>query len=197
MNKQALETLEALHKDMGKQIETLLQDIKRSVPLSPELKEFLTEWAAGRTPVAPIDDQPPTYSKEFLLQVRELALHESSEVRFITPISAGLISNMRSSISKGCSFTPTHILAGNDFFKLMFSEYTLSKLFDPITRYTDVISGYLGTLIGLDVLIDSYDSPEKRILPNGFLAVVSIETYKNDDGSIYLKMHRCVNALIS
>lgn len=118
--------------------------------------------------------QETKYTEEFVKSLCKKVAAEACKEEFAIPLSAKLIANMHGAITKE-GIPATHILIGSAVWALMMADTAFQHLLDPATRKEDVISGYLGYLLGMDVLADAYFHPTEHYLPRNFCAVVAVK----------------------
>jgi hypothetical protein len=113
------------------------------------------------------------YEESFIKALLVEAVAKARESDFVIPLSPTLIANMRSAITDKV-IPVTHIILGSALLSKMVVDPSFSMLFDPTSRREDLLSGFLGVLLGMDVLTDAYFAPEERLLPKDFCAVIAI-----------------------
>jgi len=65
------------------------------------------------------------------------------------------------------------LIAANIWTDIVGNASAWSALFDPVTRFEIVQTGYLGTLLGLQILTDAYREPNQRVLNAGEMYITS------------------------
>lgn len=119
------------------------------------------------------------YNREFLASLFAQVAHRARVEEFITPLSAKLLANMHEAITKN-NIPATHLVIGSKVWYGIIADPVLSAMLDPCSQTEDLVIGYLGNIIGLDIVSDTFWEPPAKILPPGFCAVVAVSASSLD-----------------
>jgi hypothetical protein len=103
------------------------------------------------------------------------------------PFSVQLLANMHKAITKHV-VPATHLVIGSNVWSAMVVDPAVQKMFEPVAKHEDLLKGFLGTIIGLDIVTDAFNHPEDRFVDKDFCSVASVR-----DGT----MIRSVSLLVS
>ncbi len=67
----------------------------------------------------------------------------------------------------------TTAIIANDFWSDIIGNPDFSSFLDPVTKYDLALHGYLGTLVGLNLLTDAFRQPNQKVLNRGEMYVVA------------------------
>jgi len=65
------------------------------------------------------------------------------------------------------------LMAANIWTDIVGNAASWSNLFDPVTQYEIIQTGYLGTLLGLQIITDAYREPNQKVLNAGEIYITS------------------------
>lgn len=82
-----------------------------------------------------------------------------------------ILASIRQSVTDWNLPATTAIIA-NDFWTDITGNPDFSAMLDPVTKYDLVMHGYLGTLVGLQLLTDAFRQPTQKVLNRGEIYVV-------------------------
>lgn len=105
----------------------------------------------------------------------------------LIPFSVRLLGNMHKAVTKH-GVPATHLVIGSNVWSSMVVDKDVQKMFEPVTKHEDLIKGFMGAIIGLDVITDAFYSPEERFVDRDFCGVLSVR-----DGTVV----RSVTLLVS
>lgn len=83
-----------------------------------------------------------------------------------------ILASVRQAITDWNLPVSTAIIA-NDFWTDITGNSEFSSMLDPVTKYDLVMHGYLGTLVGLQLLTDAFRQPTQKVLARGELYAVA------------------------
>lgn len=67
----------------------------------------------------------------------------------------------------------TTAIISNDFWSDVIGSQDFAQMLDPVTKYDLALHGYLGTLIGMNLLTDAFRQPNQKVLNRGEIYVVA------------------------
>lgn len=82
----------------------------------------------------------------------------------LTPTS---LAATRNEVIKWGINTPTMLMATDLWNDIIGNAAAFGNLFDPVTQFELIQTGYLGTLLGMQVISDAYRAPELKVLNAG------------------------------
>lgn len=101
---------------------------------------------------------------------------EANTSSTVVAFSPKLLADTRNTLV-GMGNTLTHIVFGGSAWGSLVGNQEFANLFDPVTKYEDVLAGKVGHLLGVPVITDAFFSPNlddnERHVPNDTLALVS------------------------
>jgi len=65
------------------------------------------------------------------------------------------------------------LMAANIWTDIVGNAASWANLFDPVTQYEIIQTGYIGTLLGLQLITDAYREPNQKVLSAGDMFIVS------------------------
>lgn len=87
----------------------------------------------------------------------------------LSPRSLG---NLRNAVS-GWNLPATRAIISNDYWSDVTGSNDFATFLDPISKYDLVMTGRLGTLVGLELLTDAFRQPNLKVLNPGEIYVIS------------------------
>lgn len=87
-----------------------------------------------------------------------------------------LLSSLKTHVSAWPLPVTTAVLAADYWNDIVGNDQFTSAL-DPVSKYDLLITGKLGTLLGMELITDGFRAPEHRVLQNGELYVVADQDY--------------------
>lgn len=87
-------------------------------------------------------------------------------------LTSSLLSKLRSTVSDWNLPVTTAIIA-NDFWSDIIGSSDFHEFLDPVTKYDLALHGYLGTLIGMNLLTDAFRQPNQKVLNRGEIYVIA------------------------
>lgn len=91
-------------------------------------------------------------------------------------IGGSLTTQILATIRQGVSnwnLPATNAIISNDFWSDVIGSPDFAQFLDPVTKYDLALHGYLGTLIGMNLLTDAFRQPNQKVLNRGEIYVVS------------------------
>lgn len=82
------------------------------------------------------------------------------------------LGRLRQSIAKW-GLPATTMILSNDYWGDVIGSNDFATFFDPITKYDLVMSGQIGTLVGMNIITDAFRQPNQKVLNAGEIYVVS------------------------
>lgn len=90
-------------------------------------------------------------------------------------IAGQLTTQILATIRQGVSdwnLPATTAIISNDFWSDVIGSPDFAQFLDPVTKYDLALHGYLGTLIGMNLLTDAFRQPNQKVLNRGEIYVV-------------------------
>lgn len=87
-------------------------------------------------------------------------------------LSPMILASLRQSVAEWNLPVTTAIIA-NDYWADIIGSSEWAAFFDPVTKYDLALNGYLGTLIGMNLLTDAFRQPNQKVLNKGEIYVVA------------------------
>lgn len=91
-------------------------------------------------------------------------------------IGGQLTTQILATIRQGVSdwnLPATTAIISNDFWSDVIGSPDFAQFLDPVTKYDLALHGYLGTLIGMNLLTDAFRQPNQKVLNRGEIYVVA------------------------
>jgi hypothetical protein len=92
----------------------------------------------------------------------------------LTPTGLGAL---KKSVERWQLPVKTLLMASDLMTDLTTSSTAFGGLFDPVTQLEVVMSGRIGTILGMEIITDAYRAPELKVLNEGELFVTSTPEY--------------------
>ena len=67
----------------------------------------------------------------------------------------------------------SNAIISNDFWSDVIGSNDFATFLDPVSKYDLVLNGYLGTLVGMNLITDAFRQPNQKVLNRGEIYVVS------------------------
>ncbi len=67
----------------------------------------------------------------------------------------------------------TNAIISNDFWSDVIGSNDFATFLDPVSKYDLVLNGYLGTLVGMNLITDAFRQPNQKVLNRGEIYVIS------------------------
>lgn len=87
-----------------------------------------------------------------------------------------ILSSMRQTIAEW-NLPVTSAIISNDYWTDITGSSDFGTLMDPITKYDLVLNGYLGTMIGMNLVTDAFRPPNQKVLERGEIYVITAPEY--------------------
>ena len=83
-----------------------------------------------------------------------------------------MLAKLRTTVSDW-NLPATNCLISNDYWSDIIGSNDFASFLDPVTKYDLALHGYLGTLIGLNLITDAFRTPTQKVLNRGEIYVVA------------------------
>jgi len=67
----------------------------------------------------------------------------------------------------------TNAIISNDFWSDVIGSNDFATFLDPVSKYDLVLNGYLGTLVGMNLITDAFRQPNQKVLSRGEIYVIA------------------------
>jgi hypothetical protein len=88
------------------------------------------------------------------------------------PLTTQVMGNLRQTVARWNLPVTTMILA-NDYWTDIIGSSDFATFLDPVTKFDLALNGYLGTLIGMQLVTDAFRQPTQKVLNKGEIYVIS------------------------
>lgn len=87
-------------------------------------------------------------------------------------LTVQMLAKLRTTVSDW-NLPATNCLISNDYWSDIIGSNDFASFLDPVTKYDLALHGYLGTLIGLNLITDAFRTPTQKVLNRGEIYVVA------------------------
>lgn len=87
-------------------------------------------------------------------------------------LTTQMLATIRQSVTDW-NLPATNAIISNDFWSDVIGSNDFSTFLDPVSKYDLVLNGYLGTLVGMNLITDAFRQPNQKVLNRGEIYVVA------------------------
>ncbi len=95
-----------------------------------------------------------------------------NEMTITTEFTPFAIAEVRNNVERW-GLKAAHLLIASDLLKDITSNEAFKTIIDPVAKHELLMTGTLGTILGMDVVTDAYRFPEHKVLNQGEFFVIS------------------------
>lgn len=87
-------------------------------------------------------------------------------------LTTQMLATIRQSVTDW-NLPATNAIISNDFWSDVIGSNDFATFLDPVSKYDLVLNGYLGTLVGMNLVTDAFRQPNQKVLGRGEIYVIA------------------------
>lgn len=87
-------------------------------------------------------------------------------------LTTQMLGTMRNAVTDH-NLPATNAIISNDYWADVIGSPDFAAMLDPVSKYDLVMNGYLGTLIGMNLITDAFRQPNQKVLNRGEIYVIA------------------------